>query len=60
MLGVAVGNLGIIARQRVHIMPLLFIWLEAVPQTVLIRRLRFIRQLPGQVAGHASPNKAAQ
>jgi len=29
MLGMAVGNLGIIARQRVHVLPLLFIWLEA-------------------------------
>ena len=29
MLGLAIGNLGIIARQRIHILPLLFIWLEA-------------------------------
>jgi hypothetical protein len=27
----AAGNLGIIARQRIHVMPLLFIWLEAIP-----------------------------
>jgi hypothetical protein len=32
MLGMAVGNLGIIARQRIHILPLLFLWLEALPQ----------------------------
>jgi len=31
MLGVAVGNLGIIARQRIMVMPFLFLFLYAVP-----------------------------
>jgi hypothetical protein len=35
MLGMTVGNLGIIARQRVHILPLLLIWLEARPRSTL-------------------------
>jgi hypothetical protein len=30
-LGMAAGNLGLIARQRIHILPLLLIWLEARP-----------------------------
>jgi hypothetical protein len=38
MLGMAVGNLGIIARQRIHILPMLFIWLEALPQTNPIQK----------------------
>ncbi len=33
MLGMAIGNLGIIARQRIHVMPLLIIWLHAIPLT---------------------------
>jgi hypothetical protein len=38
LLGLAIGNLGIIARQRIHVMPLLLIWLEALPVSVLQRR----------------------
>jgi hypothetical protein len=34
MLGLAMGNLGIIARQRIHVLPMLFVWLEALPMTV--------------------------
>lgn len=31
MLGVAIGNMGILVRQRIHIIPLLLVWLEAIP-----------------------------
>jgi hypothetical protein len=44
MLGMAVGNLGIIARQRIHILPLLFIWLEAQPH--LVTRKQPVPQVP--------------
>ena len=46
MLGVAVGNLGIIARQRIHIMPLLLIWLEALPQEAKTQQPRGMSRAP--------------
>jgi hypothetical protein len=42
-LGMAAGNLGIIARQRIHVMPLLFIWLEAIPVQLQPKKKRFAR-----------------
>jgi hypothetical protein len=45
MLGMAIGNLGIIARQRIHVLPLLFIWLEALP---FPRRVQSQSRLPVQ------------
>lgn len=39
MLGMAIGNLGIIARQRIHVMPLLIIWLHATPVTRRVLRV---------------------
>lgn len=55
MLGLAVSNLGIIARQRIHIMPLLFIWLEALPAAAAVRQQAkagpsSLRPLPGSPA----------
>ena len=40
MLGLAMGNLGIIARQRIHILPMLFVWLEARPMAVPVYESR--------------------
>jgi hypothetical protein len=37
MLGLVFGNLGIIARQRTAILPLLFLILEAVPRDYIVR-----------------------
>jgi len=31
MLGVAIGNMGILVRQRIQIIPLLLLWLEVIP-----------------------------
>ncbi|MCI0416247.1 hypothetical protein L0222_26020 [bacterium] len=39
MLGMAIGNLGIIARQRIHVMPLLIIWLHAITITRQLKRV---------------------
>ena len=52
-LGLAAGNLGIIARQRIHVMPLLFIWLEGVP--VLERRPEIV---PARVSRSMAPRIA--
>ena len=51
-LGLLIGNLGIIARQRVFLFPFLFLLLEAVPARKPIRRrVRRPAQLPVQGAG---------
>ena len=57
LLGLAIGNLGIIARQRIHVMPLLLIWLEALPLPVtsrqpVVERRRFPRIVPIPGAAH--------
>ena len=39
MLGMAFGNLGMIARQRIHILQMLFLWFEAIPQFVTVKRV---------------------
>jgi hypothetical protein len=44
MLGSAVGNLGIIVRQRIHIIPLLFVWLEALPAPAVVQKKRSARR----------------
>jgi hypothetical protein len=57
-LGMAAGNLGIIARQRIHVMPLLFIWLEAIPVQLDRKikrsptRLKEIRYIPATIGGN--------
>ncbi len=35
MLGLAFGNLGIIARQRIHVMPFLLLWLAVEPRRIV-------------------------
>lgn len=36
MLGMAIGNMGILVRQRIHVIPFLLIWLEAIPMKRIV------------------------
>jgi hypothetical protein len=45
-LGLTIGNLGIIARQRIHIMPLLFIWVEALPISLAAPVVALVKRKP--------------
>ena len=38
MLGMAIGNMGILVRQRIQIIPLLLVWLEVIPLRHLVAR----------------------